>query len=331
VTNPTPVETYRYQLLPGWGALPPGWSLVEVAGVATDSTGRVFVFNRGEHPIVIFDPEGKFLSAWGEGQFARPHGIHIGPDDILYLTDDRDHTVKKYTPDGRRLGVLGQSGRASDTGVAGDYRSVVRGGPPFNLPTNVARGPSGELYVTDGYGNARVHKFGPDGTLLKSWGEPGAGPGQFHLPHGIAVDGRGRVIVADRENSRLQLFSPEGEFLAEWTDVIRPCEVFVDERGTIFVAELGRRAGLFPWMDRDPKAVGGRVSIFDPEGALLARWGGGDDPLAPGNFYAPHDVWVDARGTLYVGEVVRSAGGYPPEVASRCPPLRVFRRGRGPA
>src|SRR5947209_2532895 len=113
--------------------------------------------------------------------------------------------------------TLGTSGRAADTGAVGhDFRTIRRIGPPFNLPTNLALAPGGELYVADGYGNARIHKFSADGRLLFSWGEPGSGRGQFHLPHGIAVGREGTVYVADRENSRIQLFSPAGDFLAEW-------------------------------------------------------------------------------------------------------------------
>src|SRR5262249_52037072 len=152
--------------------------------------------------------DGAFLSSWGEGQFIRPHGITIGPDDSVWCTDDMDHTVRKFTSDGKPLLALGTSGKASDTGATSmDFRSIRRAGPPFHYPPNLALSPGGELYITDGYGNARVHRFSPDGRLLSSWGEPGSGPGQFHLPHGIAVDTEGIVYVADRENSRIQLFS----------------------------------------------------------------------------------------------------------------------------
>src|SRR5262249_50682173 len=173
---------YRYQALARWEQLPPGWSFVEVAGVATDSKDRVYVFNRGEHPVMVFDRDGAFRTSWGEGLIKRAHGIHIGPDDAVYLTDDLDHTVRKFTPEGRLLLTLG-TGQPSDTGIDGiDYRTIRRVGPPFHRPTNVALSPRGEIYVTDGYGNARVHKFAADGRLLFSWGEPGSGPGQFNLP-----------------------------------------------------------------------------------------------------------------------------------------------------
>ncbi len=314
----------EYKPSPGWGHLPQGWSFVEVAGVATDSHDNVYVFNRGKHPMMVFDKDGNFLHAWGEGEFVRPHGLTAGPDDTLWATDDKDHTVRKYTLEGRLVMTLGSSGKPSDTGLQDfDYRTIQRGGPPFNHPTNLALAPNGEMYVTDGYGNARVHRFSAEGNLLQSWGEPGSGPGQFNIPHGVAVDPRGRVIVADRENSRLQFFSAAGEFLGECTDVLRPCQVFAHPDGRLFVAELGMRCGLWPWVERPPNPPAARVSIFDSNGRLLARWGN-DDPMASDGFYAPHDIWLDSEGSIYVGEVTMSAGGYKGHVRADCPCLRKY-------
>lgn len=318
---------FQYEALARWQQLPEGWSFVEVAGVATDSRDRVYVFTRGEHPVIVFDRNGKFLTSWGEGLFVRPHGITIGPDDAVYCTDDMDHTVRKFTPEGKLLLTLGTRGRCSETGIVGnDYRTIKRGGPPFNLPTNVALAKNGDLFVTDGYGNARVHRFAPDGRLLFSWGEPGSGPGQFNLPHGIAVDRDDTVYVADRENSRVQVFSPKGEFLGQWTDVVRPMQVLVDARDNVFVAEVGFRAGLYPWTAPPDPLVGARVSVFTRDGKLLARWGEGDRPCAVGNFFAPHDICGDSRGDLYVGEVVMSAGGRKGLVPADCHALQKFVR-----
>ena len=330
----------RYEALTGWESLPAGWSFVEVAGVATDSQDRVYVFNRGEHPLIIFDRDGRFLTSWGEGQFQRPHGIFIGPDDAVYCTDDLDHTVRKFTPDGRLLLTLGQSGTPSNTGIVGmDYRTIRCGGPPFNRPTNLALAAGGSMYVTDGYGNARAHCFAADGRLLFSWGEPGSGPEQFNLPHGIAVDRLGKVYVADRENSRIQVFTAEGKFLTEWTDVLRPMQIFIDRLDRAFVVELGWQAGLFPWQTPpapDPLAPEGsapghragegaaRLSVFDLEGRLLASWASEGDPCAPGNFFAPHSIWIDSRGDLYIGEVVWSAGGNRGLVPPNCHALQKF-------
>jgi DNA-binding beta-propeller fold protein YncE len=319
---------FRFEVDEGWGRLPEGWSFVEVTAVATDSRDRAYVFNRGEHPVAIFDRDGTFVSSWGEGLFARPHGLFIAPDDSVYCTDDAGQTVRKFTPDGTLLLTLGTSGVSSDTGAQGsDYRTIRRAGPPFNYPTNLALAPDGALYVTDGYANARVHKFSADGRLLFSWGEPGDGPGQFHVPHGVAIDGQGTVYVADRENSRLQLFDPGGKFLAEWTDVARPSQVVIDDSGNVLVAELGFRAGLWPGTSPPgPDVTGGRVSVFDRDGALLARWGGGTNPCAPGDFFAPHDLWLDSRGDLYVAEVTWSAGGNRGLVASDCHTIQKFVR-----
>jgi len=317
---------FRYEALADWERLPSGWDFLEVVGVATDSRDRTYVFNRGEHPLIVFDSDGRFLTSWGEGLFVRPHGIFAGPDDAVYCTDDRDHTVRKFTTDGRLLMTLGTRGSPSDTGVINnDYRTIAKVGPPFNLPTNLALSSNGEMYVTDGYGNARVHKFSAEGDLHFSWGEAGNGPGQFHLPHGIALDRHGNVYVADRENSRIQVFTGSGKFLNEWTDVVRPTQLFIDSESNVYVSELGWRAGLFPGTSPAvPGASGGRVSVFTLQGELQARWGGGDCPCEVGDFFAPHDIWVNSRGDLYVSEVTMSAGGHRGVVPRDCHTLQKF-------
>jgi DNA-binding beta-propeller fold protein YncE len=313
-----------------WAQWPAGWDHAEAVAVAADGE-RVYVFNRGARPVLVFRRDGTFLRSWGEGLFTRPHGLFVGPDRSVYCTDDCGHTVRKFTPDGELLLTLGTHGQPSDTGATSmDYRTIRRAGPPFHFPTNLAISPEGDLFVSDGYGNARVHKFSPDGRLLFSWGDPGDGPGQFHLPHGIAVDRHGTVYVADRENSRVQLFTPDGRFVAEWTDVARPCQVFLDAAGNVYVAELGFRAGRWPGTGNPPAdATGGRVSIFDRHGNLRARWGGGKDPCAPGDFFAPHGIWVDDRGDIYVAEVVLSGGGNSGLVSPDCHTLQKFVRRRG--
>jgi sugar lactone lactonase YvrE len=318
---------FRYRVEEAWPAFPCGDPAGEAVGVACDRRNRVFVFLRGPHPVQVFEADGKPAGTWGEGVFVRPHGIFIGPDDTVYCTDDFDHTVRAFTPDGRLLLTLGTSGRPSDTGATSiDYRTIKRAGPPFNYPTNLALGPSGDLYVSDGYGNARVHRFAPDGRLIQSWGEPGSGPGQFHVAHGIAVDRDGTVYIADRENSRLQVFNADGVYKGEWTDVARPCQVYIDQaNGCLYVAELGFRAGRWPGTgSAEPGATGGRVSIFDRSGKLHARFGGGDNPCAPGDFFAPHGIWVDSRGDLYVSEVALSAGGRTGVVPPSCHTLQKF-------
>ncbi|HEV7391526.1 MAG TPA: peptidyl-alpha-hydroxyglycine alpha-amidating lyase family protein [Burkholderiales bacterium] len=319
----------EFEALAGWDQLPEGWSYVEVAGVACDSQDRVYVFNRGDYPVIVFDKEGKFLDAWGQGVFNNPHGIFIDHEDHLWLADDKDHTVHKFTVDGERLMTLGESGKASDTGYKINASPVLRAAGPFHRVTNVAVLPSGDMYIADGYGNARVHKFSKDGKLLFSWGEPGHGPGQFMLPHGIALDSAGLVYVADRENSRVQVFTPQGEYVREWTFLNRPYDLFIDDQDMVHIAEGGfhnymmkRSEGPLPKHDQtmiyppcghSPIA---RVTVCDPDGNIAAQIGG-ENPVLPGNFIAPHGIWVDRSGDIYVGEVVASAGA-----VKRMAPLR---------
>jgi DNA-binding beta-propeller fold protein YncE len=316
----------RYDANDHWAEVPNGWSWTEVTATAVDSRDRVFVFNRGDHPVMVFNRDGSFAAAWGEGVFKRPHGITIGPDDSVYCTDDADHTVRKFTPEGKLLLTLGTSGKPADTGATSiDFRTIRRAGPPFYFPTNVALAANGDIFVSDGYGNARVHKFSPEGELLLSWGVPGSGPGQFHVPHGIAIAPDGSVYVADRENSRLQVFTPNGEFLREWPNIARPCQVAFDPDGRLYIAELGYRSGMWPGTSApSPDATGGRVSVFDRNGELIARWGGGLNPTASGDFYAPHDITLDSHGDLYVSEVVWSAGARHGHVSPTCHSLQKF-------
>jgi DNA-binding beta-propeller fold protein YncE len=319
---------FRYRVDESWAKFPADGSAGEAVAVACDSRDRVYVFLRGPHPVQVFERDGTPLGAWGEGIFARPHGIHVGPDDTVYCTDDFGHTVRAFSTAGLPRLTLGTPGQPSDTGATSiDYRTIRRAGLPFHFPTNLARGPAGDLYVADGYGNARIHRFAPDGRLLHSLGAPGSGPGQFQVPHGIAVDQAGIVYVADRENSRVQLFTGGGAYISEWTDVARPCQLFIDPAGWVYVAELGFRAGRWPGTgSHQPGQTGGRVSIFDRRGVLHARWGGGDEPCAAGDFFAPHGIWVDSHGDIYVAEVTLSAGGRAGAVPGSCHSFQKFVR-----
>ena len=293
-----------YEVVRDWAKIPKDWDLVEVPGLAIDSQDRIFAFTRGEPPVVVFDRNGRVLDSWGTGLFRRPHAACIGPDDCLYCVDDFAHAVRKYTADGKLLATIGPIGAPSATGyVPDDFLSVKRGGPPYNLPTSIALAPSGEIYVTDGYGNSRVHTFSPDGVLRHSWGEPGSGPVQFRLPHGIAVDRQGRVYAGDRMNSRIQVFAPTGEFLAQWTDVYQPNDVYIDADDHVFVAEIGYRPDLpMPGPVPRPGDSYSRVTVRDLEGRILSRITN-PDAGAPGGFLSAHAARTDSHGDLYVGEV----------------------------
>jgi DNA-binding beta-propeller fold protein YncE len=288
----------NYRPVEGWGRLPDGWSYVEATSVAVDAKDNVHVFNRGEHPVIVLDREGKFLRSWGEGVFRRAHGITIGPDGTLWLTDDLHHTVRQFTPEGKLLLTLGDP----------DTPSALHGGKPFNRPTHVALCPkNGDIYVSDGYGNSRVHKYDPKGRLLFSWGEPGTDPGCFNIPHNIATDAEGLVYVADRENHRVQVFDAKGHYQYQINNLHRACAIYVDRAngGRIFVGELPSH---LPVNAAVPN-IGARVSVLTLKGDLLARVGGKFMGEGPGEFIAPHGIVMDSHGAFYVAEVAFTAKG----------------------
>jgi streptogramin lyase len=228
--------------------------------------------------------------------------------------------------------VIGTPGVPSDTGYDKEkgLASIARGGPPFNRPTNVAIASNGELYVCDGYGNARVHRFTADGKLAHSWGEPGTGPGQFNLPHGICMAADGRVLVADRENDRIQFFSPDGEYLDQWTHVQRPTDIVIDREGLIYVSSLWWRVGQHSFVNGPIRHdLPGHISILDPNGNVLLRWVSADR-CAPGNFVAPHTLCVDSNGDLYVGEVTYTFGVATGLVPQDCHTFQKFARKGSP-
>ncbi len=300
----------RFQVVEGWEKLPPGYQHQDVDGVAVDSRDRVYLMTRRDARVIVYEPDGSFVASWGEGIFTpRTHGIAVGPGDMVYTVDDGDHTVRKFTPDGKQVMMIGTPGKATDTGYDGKtIASIKRGGPPFNRPTDVAVAPDGELYVCDGYGNARVHRFTAEGKLLQSWGEPGNGPGEFHLPHGIGVSPDNRVFVTDRENDRLQIFSRDGQFLDMWTHLQRPTDISFDKEGRVYVSELWWRVGQSSFTNGKIKwDLPGGVRVLDLQGNVLLHWCSADRE-APGNFVAPHTICVDSRGDLYVGEVTWTFG-----------------------
>jgi len=275
----------QYELVAGWGQLPPGWAWGQAGAVGVDSKDMVHVFTRTDHPYMIFDKGGKLVHSWGYGIFEDAHGICIAPDDSVYLVDRVPQLILKFTNDGRHLFSVGKRGWHSDTGYTDENKSVTHAGPPFHHPTDVSMSASGEFYVSDGYRNCRVHKYSADGTLLFSWGEPGTGEGQFNLVHSV-WEHKGRVYVADRQNNRIQVFTPKGEYLETWPGFDQPCKLYVDKDDVMYVAELGAR-----------------VSLVDLKGNVIGRWGG-EKSHAPGLFFGPHGIWVDSESSIYVSEVL---------------------------
>jgi sugar lactone lactonase YvrE len=323
---------FTYELAEGWEQIPAGWRHGDVVNVATDSRDRVYVFNRSEHPVMVYERDGRFLGSWGEGVFTRAHGITITPDDVVYCTDDKDHTVRKFTLDGKLRQTIGTPHQPSDTGYvdAGPIAltSIRRGAGPFNRPTRVFKAPSGRLYVTDGYGNARVHRFWPDGELFASWGEPGDAPGQFNLPHSVWVHEDGRVFVCDRENDRVQIFDLEGRYRGAWTNVTRPADLAIDAQGNVYLGELAWEAGTRTMAGRPiVETRPSQVTVRDLDGNVRARWGG-PDPFEPASFASAHGVCVDRHGDVYVAEVAETALGRAGRYRPDFPSLKKFVRRR---
>jgi hypothetical protein len=287
---------FRYRIADDWAKLPEGWQFGDVAGVGVDRRDQVYVFHRGEHPLMVFDRAGNFQRSWGERMFRRAHGVHMGPDETIYLTDDGDHTVRKCSLEGKLLLTIGIP----------DAPAPFMSGEPFRRCTHTALSPNNEIYVSDGYGNARVHKYAQDGKRLKSWGEPGAGPGQFNLPHNIACDADGWVYVADRENHRIQVFDGEGRFETQWHDLHRPSGIYMPP-GKCPICYVGE-IGPYYEFNRGAPNLGPRLSILSNEGKLLARiWTVPAAGTGPGQFLSPHGIAVDSRGDVYIGEVSYTA------------------------
>jgi streptogramin lyase len=275
---------YTYDVDEDWAKLPEGWEM-PAAAVYGDSKDRVYCFNRDpEHPICIFDRDGNLVSSWGAGLISFAHAIYLDKEDNVWLVDRNKHQVFKYTNDGKLLMTIGDEGSRSDTGVAQDdyssttWSSVTHSGAPFNMPAGIAVNDAGEIFIADGYANARVHKFTSDGKLIMSWGDPGSGDGQFNLPHGVWIDNQGRVLVSDRENDRVQVFTQDGKFVSSWpTKLIGPALMFVDDEDVVYI----------------PEHNGGMVSVLNLEGERLAQWG-------DIKYRSCHGIWVDSHKDLYV-------------------------------
>ena len=262
--------SHTYDVVQDFAILPPGMSFGHTNDVAVDSQGTVYVTQRGGSPILVFDASGAYQGALGEGLLADPSGICTTADDHIVVADRDTHQVLKLDAQGAVLLRLGEPG-------------VAKLHAPFNHPSGVAVAPNGDILVADGFGNSCVHRFSADGKLLRSWGSPGAAPGQLSIPNGLWVDGQDRVYVADRDNLRLQVFDGEGGFLAEWRDLSRPMAVWGDSAGCIYVT------------DQVP-----RLSIFTAEGELLSR---GKTPEAG------QGMCGDAQGNLYFTGAISGVTG----------------------
>jgi DNA-binding beta-propeller fold protein YncE len=287
---------WSFEVNESWAKIPDEIVLGDCAAVGVDSKDNVYAFNRGDHPIAVFDKDGNLLRTWGEGVFTRPHGVHVAPDDTIWLTDDGDHTVRHCTLDGKVLMTLGIPGKPAP----------FMSGDPFHRCTHTALSPQCDhVYVSDGYGNARVHKYTIDGKLQKSWGESGTDPGAFNIAHNICCDPEGWIYVADRENHRVQVFDGNGKWEAQWNNLHRPNGMCLGHGGNhgheplCYIGEGGPAGEINKYWPN----IGARVSIHTLKGQVLARLGKPHGGMLPGQFTSPHGIAVDSRGNIFVGEL----------------------------
>ncbi len=261
--------------------LPDGWNLGEVPGVALNGEGHIFVFHRGQHPLLEFDSQGHFIRELGTGLFANPHGLRIDRAGNLWVTDRDAHLVLRFDKEGCVTMVLGKRGEASEGWFDRDYDVHF-----LDTPQDVGFDSEGNIYVAD-RGNARVIKFDPDGQFVTTWGTEGSEPGQFDYVHAIVVDSKDRIYVADRENRRIQIFDTNGVFLDEWTHIGYPYGLAITPDDTI-------------WMT-DARAE--RILKLNTDGQVLGQYGG-EHGKAVGQFGFLHAIAVAPTGSLYVGEIL---------------------------
>jgi DNA-binding beta-propeller fold protein YncE len=272
-----PPPAMNYQHVEGWAHLPPGWNFGECSGVDIDGNDNVWVFNRGAHPVMEFDSSGKLLQAWTEAPVKSSHGIRVDADGNIWTVDVEAHRVVKFTPSGRVLMIIGD--------VGGKF-GASDGKEAFNRPTNIAFAPNGDFFVSDGYGNSRVVKYGKNGEYLKQWGRKGSSEGEFDLPHDVALDANGRLYVADRNNKRVQIFDQEGKFLGKWTDVGQPWGLCYVKRENVLYMSDG---------------LNDRVVKLNLDGQILGTFG--THGKIAGKLDFPHGIAVDSTGAIYIAEI----------------------------
>jgi DNA-binding beta-propeller fold protein YncE len=308
----TAALNHLYEPVHNWldGAGEP--SLPDIADVAVDGDDLVYVLARGPGRILVLTAAGRKIQTLGEQQLSvRPHGIEVSADGTIYCVDELRHAAAVFTRADGFKGWIGTPDSPSDTGVdptlpslEARLRSISRSGPPFNKPTHLTDTGTGEVYVTDGYGNAAVHRMSSAGALLATWGAPGEGKGEFRVPHYACLIGPDKLAVCDRENGRIQLFDRAGNFVEIWS-AQRPSGIAFDSRNElVYVSEMGVDSNAFLFArGRISAAESPKISVFSVTGDRLGEIiSYTSDPTDSGSFILPHGIAVDSSGDIYVAE-----------------------------
>lgn len=286
---------HEYEVHHDWAKLPASVQMGYTHGVIEDAQGRIFVHNRSKDAVAIFDENGKFIRSWGQRFENGAHGLQLvkeGSEEFLFLSDPEGHEVVKTTLDGEellRIGVPKESGVYDD--------------PTRFKPTNTAVAPNGDIYVADGYGLSYIHRYNKKGEYISTWGGKGAEAGKMNCPHGIWIDNRGgnpTVLVADRANVRLQMFSLDGKHLGFVTENLRhPCHF--DVRGEeLLIPDLHGRVTIFNGKNELVVHLGDYPEIWKQKGYPNLP----QEMRLPGKFISPHAACWDHNGNIYVVEWV---------------------------
>lgn len=282
-----------YTVDPNWPRKPTEFIWQGMPGIAVDRHDLIWTFNRSNVPVQVYRTDGTFVRAWGQGQVGRAHYMRIDSQGNVWLADIRLHVVRKYTQEGSLLLTLGTPSEPGE-----DERHLRQ-------PTDVAIAASGDIFVSDGYGNNRIVHFDSQGRFVKTWGKLGVGPGEFSLPHSIAIDSKERLYVADRNNSRVQVFDKDGKFQKEWRNLLVPWGIWITEEDAVYIC------GSSPMLWNDDPRLGlppkdQVVMRFTPDGRLVQLWTfstGADGKEKPGELNWLHGIALDSHGNLYLGDV----------------------------
>jgi DNA-binding beta-propeller fold protein YncE len=258
----------KWEVLQSWGQLPAGTTWGAASQVATTKEGQIVIFRRMNPSFFVLNPDGTFVKSWGDTPYKLAHGIRIDKDGFIWVTDNSDNIVQKFSPDGKLLMTIGRKGSAGDN-TSQDA---------FDGPADVFVAANGDFFVADGYRNSRVVQFSKEGKFIKIiGGTKGTEPGQFNLPHAVVVDSKGRLIVADAENSRVQVFDQNGKFIEQWTDFI------AKPRGAMYITP-------------DDTLY---ISHVDAEAISIVKNGKVIDVIK-GVGGRPHGMTLDHEGNIYV-------------------------------